>query len=106
MRLAEVVVPRMGWLAGSALALGLIGSFAVRGSPLVAPPVVDVEDPNELAASVRDNVGEHTCASDVTTEGTRVFVHLREDPATCSGVVRIYRVEGDHLVFEQELIDI
>jgi len=95
----------MGWLAGSALALGLFGSFAMRGSPLT-PPVVDVEEANDLAASVRDNVGEHTCASDVETQGSRVYVHLREDPATCSGVVRVYRLEGDHLVFEQELIDI
>jgi len=105
MRLAEMVVPRMGWLAG-AFALTLAGSFALRGSPVVGPPVLDIEESSELAVHVRDNVGEGSCASDVTTQGTRVFVHLREDPKTCSGVVRVYRVEGDHLVFEQELIDI
>ena len=69
-------------------------------------PAVDVDEPNELSVRVRDNVGDGSCASDVRTEGTRVFVHLREDPKTCSGVVRIYRTEGDHLIFERELIDI
>jgi hypothetical protein len=104
MKLAEIVVTKTGWLAGAA-ALVLCGSFAFRSAPLVAP-VVDIEAPNELAVDVRDTVGDRSCASDVTTQGSRVFVHLREDPKTCAGVVRVYRVEGDRLVFEQELIDI
>ena len=36
----------------------------------------------------------------------RVYVHLPEDRKTCAGVTRIYRVEGERMIFEQELIDI
>jgi hypothetical protein len=105
MRFAEIVhTPRLSWLAG-ALVLTLGSALALRTSPIVSPPQVDVEEPLELSLNVHDNVGDPTCASDVTTEGTRVYVHLKEDPKTCAGVTRVYRIEGDHLIFEQELVD-
>ena len=106
MRFAEIVrIPRLGWLAG-ALVIALAASFALRTSPIVAPPQVDVEETIEVTIGIHDNVGDPSCASDVTTEGSRVYVHLREDPQTCAGVIRVYRIEGDRLIFEQELIDI
>jgi len=106
MRFAEIVrIPRLGWLAG-ALVIALAASFALRTSPTVAPPQVDIDETIEVTIGVHDNVGDSSCASDVTTEGARIYVHLREDPKSCAGVTRVYRVEGDHLVFEQELIDI
>jgi hypothetical protein len=103
MRLAEIV--RTGWLVGAA-AGAFAGVVALR-APTVATsaPAVDVNERDQLSVHVRDDIGD-SCASDVRTEGTRVYVHLREDPNTCSGVVRVYRIEGDHLIFEQELIDI
>ena len=105
MRLAELVQTRKLSLFAGSLAIALGASFAFRAHTLVAPPVVDIEDHSDITVNVRDAVGA-PCESDVTTQGARVFVHLREDPATCSGVVRVYRVEGDKLIFEQELIDI
>ena len=105
MRLAEVA--RVGAITGAA-ALALAGIIATRApSTAMLPPQVESQkgEPLELSVKVQETAGD-SCAGDVRTEGTRVYVHLPEDPKTCAGVTRVYRVDGSQLIFEQELIDI
>ena len=104
MRLAEAV--RSGWVLGIAtLAVG--ATLAARAVTPAAPARITVDGAPEVpAVGVRDSVGDPPCASDVTTIGNTVLVHLVEDSSTCTGVVRIYRVEGDQRVFVGELDDL
>jgi len=105
MRLAEVA--RVGVITGAA-ALALVGILATRApSNEMLPPQVEATkgEPLELSVKVQETAVD-SCAGDVRTEGARVYVHLPEDPKTCAGVTRVYRVEGERLIFEQELIDI
>ena len=96
-------LPRLTWLAAAAATA--LTAFALAHNPVVpAPPQVDVEPPINLPITIHDTIGD-SCASDIAQSGSRIYVHLRENPQTCAGVTRVYRIENDRMIFETELPD-
>jgi hypothetical protein len=102
---AEVAKAR--WYLGiAAVGLGYCTLLALEARRPEPAATIDMADSDELGIDVRDSAGTGDCASSVTTLGSRVYVDLHDDPDDCTlGVIRVYRVEGNRLIFEQELIE-
>ena len=95
MRLAEAL--RSGWVLGCA-ALAVGATLMVHTATAARPTPFTVDLPPEVPAlGVHDTVGDRCI---VTRPGSPI--HLTEDPDTCANVIRVYKVEGDHLIFDHE----